>query len=116
MKCSMGLWLLSVIIVLGIIAVTVQFMIGRVHVSPRLAEELFRNFTKKYNKSYDTPDEYQKRLNIFTVSICFSLQLSIEPFNSVVCHVKRGLCAYVFFLFLLLFHFSNHWKILFEKI
>lgn len=69
MKCSMGLWLLSLIIVLSIIAITVQHLMARVHISPRLAEELFRNFTKKYNKSYDTPLEYQKRLNIFTVSI-----------------------------------------------
>lgn len=68
MKCSKGLWLLSLVIVLGIVALTVQMLIARVHVSPRLAEELFRNFTKKFNKSYETPEEYQKRLNIFTVS------------------------------------------------
>lgn len=68
MKCSTGLWLLSLVIVLGIVALTVQMLMARVHVSPRLAEELFRNFTKKFNKSYETPAEYQKRLNIFTVS------------------------------------------------
>lgn len=68
MKCSAGLWLLALIIVLGIVALTLQMLVARVHVSPRLAEELFRNFTVKYNKSYTTPEEYQKRLNIFTVS------------------------------------------------
>lgn len=79
MKCSMGLWLLAVIIVLGIIAIAVQFLTPRVHISPRLAEELFRNFTKKFNKSYETPEEYQKRLNIFTVSfVCWARSIQIN--------------------------------------
>lgn len=75
MKCSKGLWLMCLIILLGIVALTVQILMARVHVSPRLAEELFKNFTAKFNKFYDTPEEYQKRLNIFTVIICHLLFL-----------------------------------------
>lgn len=109
MKCSIGLWLLTLIIVLGIITVTVQILFARVHVSPRLAEELFQNFTKKFNKSYNTPEEYQKRLNIFTVSF-------LCRFTCCCCCCCAKQTRLVRNFASLNLNLSNRWKILFAKI
>lgn len=69
MECSKGLclWITLFLLLLGILVIPFQYEKFRVHVPHGLAEELFKNFTAKYNKSYDRPEEFQKRLNIFTV-------------------------------------------------
>lgn len=129
MKCSMGLWLLSLIVVLAIIAVTLQMLMARVHVSPRLAEALFKNFTIKYNKSYDSPEEYQKRLNIFTVSVFVVLHSGccccgrhrrcrhLSPMLVTAC-CRCMLIEYCaqFRKFHINLDYSNRWRTLFRKI
>lgn len=68
MKCSKGFWIFLLLVLLCFLAVPIHFGLRQYHVPPRLAERLFQNFTQKFNKSYLQPEEFQKRLNIFTVS------------------------------------------------
>lgn len=68
MKCSKGFWIFLLLVLLCFLAVPIHFGLKQYHVPSRLAEQLFRNFTRKFNKSYLQPEEFQKRLNIFTVS------------------------------------------------
>lgn len=74
MKCSKGFWIFLVLVLLCLLAWPIHIGLFRVHISPRFAEQLFRNFTQKYNKSYLNPEEFQKRLNLFTVSfLCLQI-------------------------------------------
>lgn len=68
MKCSRGLWIFALLILLCFLAIPLHISDLRIRIPPHLADELFRNFTAKYNKSYANPKEFQERFGIFTVS------------------------------------------------
>lgn len=68
MKCSRGLWIFTLLVLLCFVAIPLHIGILRIRIPPNLAEELFHNFSAKFNKTYDSPKEFQKRLGIFTVS------------------------------------------------
>ena len=68
MKCSKGVWIFLLLIFLLFLAIPLHIGVLRIRIPPHLAEELFKNFTVKYNKSYSSPEEFQKRLGIFKVS------------------------------------------------
>lgn len=68
MKYSKGFWIFLVLVLLCFLAIPLHIGVFRIQISPRLAEEIFHNFTTKYNKSYLNPQEFQKRLGIFRVS------------------------------------------------
>lgn len=68
MKCSKGFWIFLLLVLLCLLAIPIHTGIFRVHIPKHFAEQLFKNFTQKYNKSYLHPEEFQKRFNIFTVS------------------------------------------------
>lgn len=69
MKCTRGCWIFLVLVMLCFLAIPLHIGVLRIRIPPRLTEELFRNFTAKYNKSYLNPEEFQKRLGIFKVSL-----------------------------------------------
>lgn len=69
MKCSRGLWIFALLVLLCFLAIPLHIGVLRIRIPPHLAEELFHNFTAKYNKSYGSPKEFQMRLGIFKVSI-----------------------------------------------
>lgn len=70
MRCSKGVILLIVVIVLCAVAIiSFQFGFSHINVPHGLADKKFKEFIKKYNRSYgEDPQEYQKRFNIFMVS------------------------------------------------
>lgn len=67
MKCSKGLWIFFLLVLLCFVAIPLHIGVLRIRIPQHLAEELFKNFTEKYNKSYMNPQEFQKRLGIFKV-------------------------------------------------
>lgn len=67
MDFSKALFIFILLIALFAIILPIQRLTSRVYLPPHFAEELFKNFTQKFNKSYNGPDEYQKRLNNFKV-------------------------------------------------
>lgn len=69
MKCTRGFWIFIVLVLLCFLAIPLHIGVLRIRIPPHLAEQLFRNFTSKYNKSYMNPAEFQKRLGIFKVSL-----------------------------------------------
>lgn len=69
MKCSKGCWIFLCLVMLCFLAIPLHIGVLRVRIPPHLAEELFKNFTAKYNKSYWNPEEFQKRLGVFKVSL-----------------------------------------------
>lgn len=68
MKCTRGAWIFLALVLLCFLAIPLHVGVLRVRIPPRLTEELFKNFTAKYNRTYVTPEEFQKRLGIFKVS------------------------------------------------
>lgn len=68
MKYSKGFWIFVVLVLLCLLAIPLHFGVFRVQIPARFSEQLFHNFTEKYNKTYLNPQEFQKRLGIFRVS------------------------------------------------
>ncbi|XP_055327078.1 cathepsin O-like [Sitodiplosis mosellana] len=69
MKCSKGLWIFVLLILLLFLAIPLHIGVLRIRIPQHLAEELFKNFTAKYNKTYINPEEFQKRLGIFKTTL-----------------------------------------------
>lgn len=69
MKCSQGLCLFVMLVLLCFLVIPLHMGFFRIHITQRLAENLFNNFTAKYNKSYLNPKEFQWRLGVFRVSL-----------------------------------------------
>lgn len=68
MKCTRGCWIFLSLVLLCFLAIPLHIGVLRIQIPQHLADELFKNFTAKYNKSYLNPQEFQKRLGIFKVS------------------------------------------------
>lgn len=69
MKCSRGLYVFVMLVLLCILVIPLRMGLFRIQITQHLAENLFRNFTAKYNKSYLNPKEFQWRLGVFKVSL-----------------------------------------------
>lgn len=67
MECSRGLCVFLFLVMLCFLVIPLHIGVLRIQIPRHLAEELFKNFTAKYNKSYVNPEEFQRRLGIFKV-------------------------------------------------
>ncbi|XP_031635960.1 cathepsin O-like [Contarinia nasturtii] len=83
MKCSKGCWIFCILVLLCFLAIPLHIGTFRIRIPPRMAEELFKNFTKKYNISYPNPKEFQKRFGIFRTTLEDILRLNMAHNSTV---------------------------------
>lgn len=90
MECSRGVAQFACLVLLCFVGIPI-WLEAPIRLPPGLVEKKFRNFISKYNKTYgngEHPEEFQKRLGIFTVCImqigtCFFIALVSFNINNI---------------------------------
>lgn len=73
-ECSRGVAQFACLVLLCFVGIPI-WLEAPIHLPPGLVEKKFRNFIDKYNKTYgngEHPEEFQKRLGIFTVCVLYN--------------------------------------------
>lgn len=69
MKCSRGTWIFFVLVLLCFLVIPIRFAVFHFGPPSKYTNELFNQFKTQYNKTYGSPAEFQKRFDIFAVSV-----------------------------------------------